>query len=127
MQPNLGSVYELVQWISRWVKNLQGQSPLLRTSGHWDRTEYCQCYQAACFLLSCNIDESLGNFTVTLSIIHGKDVIISRNPIFSLIFSLQIHWELMLLRFGVASVDFRLQELFWFSDDCIKSNFPLFL
>ena len=70
--------------------------------------------QLACSLLSPNIDDSLGGFSVILSIMHETDIIILRNIIFSLIFSPKILWELMLLRFLVWGCQLSLQtpELF---------------
>lgn len=56
--------------------------------------------QPDCPLLFCNIDNSLGIFSVILSIMHGTDVIIPEIPIFSQLFTPKILWELML--FGVS-------------------------
>lgn len=39
--------------------------------------------QPACYLLSHNIDDSLGTFSVILSIMHETEVIIPGNPILS--------------------------------------------
>lgn len=55
----------------------------------------------ACSLLSHDIDDSLGSFSVIMSVTHGRDVIIPGNPIFSQMFSPKILWELLLLRFLV--------------------------
>lgn len=47
-----------------------------------DSAEYAGAAQPAYSLLSGNSDDSLGDFSVNLSIIHGTDMIILGDPFF---------------------------------------------
>lgn len=102
---------------SRWGKSPWGQSHLARTVGFWTVDFWtvqktAGTIRPARSLLSCNIDDSLGGFSVILSIMQGRNVIIPGNPNFSSrISSPKILWELMLLRFLVWGCQLSLQTL----------------